>query len=126
MTTRNYTCMCGAFEGQVTGEPGLAVFCHCGTCRKQTGAAMQLGVWDDIKVLKGEDNLTKYSGKEGVSRNSCKTCGSVCYKVLGPGANAVPLGSLDPVVKPTCHIFVADRGNQAIPFPELPQHDGFP
>jgi hypothetical protein len=37
-----------------------------------------------------------------------------------------PLGTLDPVVKPSCHIFVAHRGNQAIMFPELPQYDEFP
>jgi hypothetical protein len=126
MATRNYTCMCGAFEGQVTGDPALACWCHCSMCRKQTGAAMQLGVWDDIQVLKGEDNLNKYEGMPGVFRNTCKTCGSFCYKVLGNGAKVAPLGTLDPVVKPTCHIFVADKGNQDIMFPELPQHDGFP
>jgi hypothetical protein len=126
MTTRNWTCMCGAFEGQVTGDPALAVYCHCGMCRKQTGAAMQLGVWDDLKVLKGEDNLIKYEGAPGVFRNSCKTCGSYCYKILGNGCKVAPLGTLDPVVKPTCHIFVADKGLGDVCFPELPQHDAFP
>jgi hypothetical protein len=125
MTTRNWTCMCGAFEGQVTGDPILACWCHCNMCRKQAGSAMQLGVWNDITVLKGQDNLIKYSGSPEVYRNSCKTCGSFCYKLMGDGANVVPLGMLDPVVKPTCHICVADKGNQDIMFPELPQHEGF-
>ena len=110
----------------MTGEPALACWCHCEMCRKETGAAMQLGVWDDLQVLKGEDNLIKYSGSPEVYRNSCKTCGSFCYKVLSNGAKVAPLGTLDPVVAPTCHIFVADKGNQPIMFPELPQHDGFP
>jgi hypothetical protein len=87
---------------------------------------MQLGVWDDIKVLNGDDNIKRYEGMPGVFRNTCKTCGSMCYEVLGNGAKVAPLGTLDPVVKPTCHIFVADKGNQYLMFPELPQHDGFP
>ena len=32
----------------------------------------------------------------------------------------------DAPVKPTCHIFVKDKGNQEIMFPELPQHQEFP
>jgi len=79
--------MCGNFEGEVTGDPALAVWCHCGTCRQQTGAAMQLGVWstDNFKVVKGEDSLIKYGSTEGkVYRNSCSKCGSFCFKVL-PG-----------------------------------------
>lgn len=128
MTTRTWSCMCGNFEGEVTGEPALACWCHCGMCRKQTGAAMQLGVFEDIKVLKGDDSLIKYEHTpgSGVFRNSCPKCGSFCYKVLSNGAKVAPLGSLDPIVKPTCHIFVKDKGNQEIMFPELPQYEEFP
>ena len=77
MTSRTWGCMCGSFEAQVEGDPALAVWCHCLTCRKQTGAAMQLGVWppDKFKVNKGEDRLIKYSSTEGkVFRNSCSKC----------------------------------------------------
>ena len=127
MSERTWTCMCGNFEGKVTGEPALAVWCHCGSCRKQTGAAMQLGVFEKLEVVKGDDKLIKYEGSKGVFRNSCSNCGSFCYKVLGDGAKVAPLGGLSgDVVKPTCHIFVADKGNQDIMFPELPQHDAFP
>jgi hypothetical protein len=89
---------------------------------------MQLGVFDDLKIIKGEDSLIKYEGSSGVFRNSCSNCGSFCYKVLSNGAMVAPLGALegDTVVQPTCHIFVKDRGDQAIMFPELPQHDEFP
>ena len=75
-TTRAWSCMCGNFEAQVTGEPALAVWCHCASCRAQTGAAMQLGVWsaDNFKVIKGDDDLIKYSKTEGIYRNSCAKC----------------------------------------------------
>ena len=87
---------------------------------------MQLGVFDDLKVVKGEDSLIKYESSSGVFRNSCSNCGSFCYKILSNGAMVAPLGALEggPVVQPTCHIFV--MGDQPIMFPELPQHEGFP
>ena len=132
MATYNWSCMCGNFEGEVKGDPALAVWCHCELCRKQTGAAMQLGVFPELKVVKGggDDNLIAYkaSADSETTRYSCKKCGSFCYKILGGGGNVAPLGALTggPVVKPTCHIFVADKGDQAVMFPELPQHDAFP
>lgn len=102
-------------------------WCHCETCRRQTGAAMQLGVFQNFEVLKGDDELIKYASTSGsVYRNSCKHCGSFCYKVLPDGAKVAPLGALEPVIKPTCHIFVKDKGSQDVMFPDLPQHDAFP
>ncbi|KAK1743334.1 hypothetical protein QTG54_005955 [Skeletonema marinoi] len=125
-TVRKYQCMCGSFEAQVTGEPVLACWCHCKTCRKQTGAAMQLGVFQNFEVLKGDDQLIKYASTSGAFRNSCQNCGSFCYKVLPDGVKVAPLGALEPKIKPTCHIFVKDKGSQDVMFPELPQHDAFP
>lgn len=90
---------------------------------------MQLGVFEKMEVLKGGDDLIKFEATEGLGtfRNSCNKCGSFCYKVLGTGAKVAPLGALSgDVVKPTCHIFCADKGNQPLMFPELPQHDEFP
>ena len=126
-TTRHWKCMCGAFSALVTGDANLACWCHCASCRAQTGAAMQLGVWpaDKFAIVTSGD-LIKFSKTEGVTRISCAKCGSFCYKVVPDGAIVAPLGSLEPLVKPTCHIFVADKGQQPVMFPELPQHDGFP
>jgi hypothetical protein len=61
----------------------------------------------------------------GIVRHSCGKCGSFCYKTLGKGPKGVPVGTLDPLVKPVAHIFVAHKGNQAIMFPELKQYDEF-
>eukprot|EP00591_Stephanopyxis_turris_P006809 CAMPEP_0195516548 /NCGR_PEP_ID=MMETSP0794_2-20130614/7627_1 /TAXON_ID=515487 /ORGANISM="Stephanopyxis turris, Strain CCMP 815" /LENGTH=129 /DNA_ID=CAMNT_0040645169 /DNA_START=86 /DNA_END=475 /DNA_ORIENTATION=- len=129
MTERTWSCMCGNFEGKVTGEPALACWCHCGLCRRQTGDAMQLGVFKNMEIIKGDDQLIKCEVNvgSGTFRNSCSICGSFCYKVLTDGKKVAPLGALSgDAVKPTCHIFVADKGNQPILFPELPQHDYFP
>ena len=96
-------------------------------CRKHTGAAMQLGVFPDTKILKGQDALIKWTGNGTVFRYSCRNCGRFCYKVLGDGTTVVPLGMLEPYVKPTMHIMVAHRGEQPVMFPELTQHgDGPP
>jgi len=68
---------------------------------------MQLGVFQNFEVLKGDDQLIKYASTSGsVFRNSFQNCGSFCYKVLSDGAKVAPLGALEPKIKPTCHIFV--------------------
>jgi hypothetical protein len=41
-------------------------------------------------------------------------------KILGNGCKVAPLGTLDPVVKPTCHIFVADKGQGDVCSPSFP------
>ena len=90
---------------------------------------MQLGVFENLEVLKGDDKLIEYEANpgSGTIRKSCPKCGSFAYKVLGNGAKVAPLGALSgEVVKPTCHIFVADKGHQDVMFPELTQHEGMP
>ena len=88
----------------------------------------KLGIFVSVKVLQGGDSLINYehSKGSGVVRHSCAKWGSFCNKTLGKGTKGVPLGTLDLVVKPVCHIFVAHRDNQEIMFLELPQHDEVP
>jgi hypothetical protein len=88
---------------------------------------MQLGIFMNFEVLQGGDSLINYEHNKGsgVVRHNCSKCGSFCYKTLGKGPKAVPVGTLDPVVKPVCNIFVAHRGNQEVMAPELPQYDEF-
>ena len=87
----------------------------------------QLAIFPALEVLRGGDDLIRYEGSSGVFRNSCNKCGSFCYKQIGPDTLVAPLGALSgDVVKPTCHIFVKDKGNQGIMFDDLPQHDEFP
>lgn len=80
--THELSSVCGSFAGKVTGDPQLAVWCHCEQCRKFTGAAMQLAVFadDKIEVTRGDENVNKYQSKPGIFRNSCKTCGAFVYK----------------------------------------------
>mmetsp|Transcript_4668 Transcript_4668/g.7775 ORF Transcript_4668/g.7775 Transcript_4668/m.7775 type:complete len:132 (+) Transcript_4668:93-488(+) len=129
-TTHTWSCICESFKGEVTGDPKLAVFCHCGQCRKYASTAMQLAIWDpsNFKVIKGDDNIFDYESAPETFRKSCKTCGSFVYKTIKKDATVVPIGALEggPAINPTCHIFCADKGDNNIPFPDLPQHDGFP
>jgi hypothetical protein len=90
---------------------------------------LQLGIFPKLEVIKGEGDLLAFekSPGSGVFRNSCKKCGSFCYKKIGADTLVAPLGALSgDVIKPTCHIFVSDKGHQEIMFPELPQHQEFP
>lgn len=87
----------------------------------------QLGIFPKLEVLKGGDDLINYEATEGVVRKSCSKCGSFCYKVIKGDTLVAPLGALSgDVVKPTCHIFCKDKGNQAVMFDDLPMHDAFP
>lgn len=132
LAVRTWKCMCGSFEGQVTGDPAFSCWCHCKACRQQSSSAMHLGIFPNFKVLKGDDNLIKYEHSEGIFRNSCRTCGSFCYKVAADGAKVAPLGALEggpagaPALKASCHIMCAHKGDNDIMFPEHPQHDEFP
>ena len=100
------------------------VFANHDTILTPLLAAMQLGVFENLEVLKGDDTLVKFEAQpgSGTVRKSCPKCGSFAYKILGNGAKVAPLGALSgDVVKPTCHIFVADKGDYYDITDDLPQ-----
>ncbi len=78
---RTSSCLCGAVQLQLTGEPMIMGLCHCDSCRRWLGApthASALWSSDDVVFLAGEDNLTtfKRSPETGSHRKFCMTCGS--------------------------------------------------
>jgi hypothetical protein len=103
MTTavRTWTCLCGKFQGQVTGEPEAAVFCHCMMCRRYASTAMQLAVFapEQFTVLSDEAAvpMIRFKSSPAMTRVACGTCGAYAYKDLG-GKYAVPLGPLEYVL----------------------------
>lgn len=122
-----YTCH------QVTGVPAMAVFCHCTSCRVYAGGAGNVAAFpvEQLTYTKGQDNLILYEQVPGKQRMSCKTCGSWVQNTLPPNnLQIIPLASLNvvsgPVLKPTMHIWVGDRGDMDLPTDGLPQHDGWP
>ena len=76
MTTK-VTCHCGAVELRVTLADGLnsARRCDCSFCRRRGAPALTVNL-GDLEVVKGADNLTRYSfGSNTAKHHFCKTCG---------------------------------------------------
>lgn len=111
----------------------MAVFCHCTSCRVYGGGAGTVAAFpvEQLTYSKGQDNLIVYEQVPGKLRMSCKTCGSWVQNTLPPNnLQIIPLASLavvsGPLLKPTMHIWVGDRGNMDLPTDGLPQHEGWP
>ncbi|MFV2052065.1 GFA family protein [Aliiroseovarius sp. YM-037] len=71
------TCHCGAVELDVTPNEPLteAGRCDCSFCRRRGAAAVTVDL-DDLRIVKGEDNLTRYTWGTGTAKHYfCKTCG---------------------------------------------------
>jgi hypothetical protein len=105
-------CLCGATRYQVTDYDRI-VHCHCGTCKKATGAAF--ATWVCIRLslfrqLRGAATFRRSS--PGCSRAFCAECGtSLFMKYDSDHEIAVSLGSLDDRarVSPDYSIWTSER-----------------
>jgi len=107
-------CLCGAVAFKATADPLRAVNCHCGMCRKHSGAAFLTFVHfpaDAFTWTKGE--VTRYGSSAEADRGFCRTCGSTLTMhetVLGARVQ-VTLGSLDRPedVRPDDHVWTVSQ-----------------
>jgi len=87
MDTRTGGCLCGAvrFEARLEGTDLGA--CHCGMCRRWSGAAtVSLPVKADAMRIDGEDAVRAYRSSDWAERCFCGICGSsLWYRVTLPG-----------------------------------------
>ncbi|OGT39811.1 MAG: aldehyde-activating protein [Gammaproteobacteria bacterium RIFCSPHIGHO2_12_FULL_36_30] len=70
-------CHCGAVEVAVQFDNGLENIrrCNCSLCKRK-GAVMAMVPITNLKVIKGENNLTLYQWNTKVAEHYfCKTCG---------------------------------------------------
>ena len=112
-------CLCGALRYCATvGETPPTGHCHCGMCRKATGAT--LFSWIEIAAenfafTRGEPRT--FSSSHLAQRNFCETCGcQIAFRFSsdtedGNESYWVPLGSADQpgLFAPTHQIFIRDR-----------------
>ena len=125
------SCLCGAVRYAVRDEFRYALNCHCGQCRRATGAAFKpfAGIErQKLKLTRGRDSLLIY-GDERAHDARCGQCGSLLYSVVRDGEFVhVTLGTLIdvPAIRPTAHIFVGSKAAWHDITDNLPQHDEFP
>lgn len=77
MQTKTGSCHCGAVQFEVTLPNGLEKLrrCNCSLCTRK-GAVMASVLIENLKVTKGQENLTLYQWNTKTAKHFfCKTCG---------------------------------------------------
>ncbi len=124
-------CYCRAIVYEVADAFEYAMNCHCGECRRATGAAYKpfagIGA-EHLRIVEGEQSLMRFGDDAGHNAN-CSRCGSLLYSLVRDGGYVhVTLGTLvdEPAIKPSAHIFVGSKASWELICDGLPQFDGFP
>ncbi len=126
-------CLCGGVRFRVGGPFELMAHCHCGECRKASGAdyATNATVGEEqIEWLSGRDSLGRYESSPGNVRCFCSRCGSPVMKLVAskPGKVRIRLGLLegDPGSRPLMHVFVGEGAPWTEIHDELPRFERLP
>ena len=78
------SCFCGEVQFTVTGEPAVAGYCHCDSCRSWSAAPVNaFTLWhpDAVRVTHGADNIGTYNKTPRSYRKWCKSCGGHLFTV---------------------------------------------
>ena len=124
-------CYCGAVTFTVCDVFEYALYCHCGACRRRTGAASKPfgGVRTSaLNIRDGEDTIQRLGDSDG-HHASCGKCGSLLYSLVKEGTYVhVTFGTLidSPTIIPSAHIFVGSKASWDVIHDSLPQYEGFP
>lgn len=125
-------CLCGAVRYEVDAEPKWVSHCHCGMCRRQTGALIGTYVGfpaGSVRWIRAEP--TRYRSTDDVDRSFCATCGSTIgfHRVH---ETSLAAGSLDdPAALPVAqcrraHVWNQERVAWFDTTDDWPRYDGFP
>lgn len=115
-------CLCGAVRYQAATAPIWASYCHCGMCRKASGAPF--ASWVEFpagSVAWTGAEAARYNSSEGAIRRFCATCGTL-LTFEAEGLMFMTLGSLDHPEKVTVerHCYTSAR------LPGIRMADGLP
>ena len=112
--TRKSGCACGAVQVEISGEPAVQAYCHCGSCRDWLGApihAASLWLTPSVNVVKGADKLGMYKKTEASHRQFCTACGApVLVRHPALGMTDIPAGSVAGLAyQPTVHVNYGEK-----------------
>ncbi len=107
-------CLCGAVRYRASADPVRAVSCHCGMCRRASGAAFLTFVHfpsDSLVWTVGKPR--RYRSSPEAERGFCAKCGSTLtmHESVLEDRVQVCLGSLDRAgdVRPDDHVWTEDQ-----------------
>jgi hypothetical protein len=123
-------CACGAVRYELRATPSDTGWCHCGLCRRTSGAPAvaftTIGV-GDFSFTRGAP--ARWRSTSFGERGFCPTCGSLLTIRLDfqPDTIDITAGTLDrpDAVAPGFHVFCRDAVAWGLPDDGLPRHDGF-
>ena len=127
------SCLCGNIKFEITGEFENFFFCHCKSCRKDTGSAHASNLFSStakLKWLKGEKEVKTYNhNNSGHVKSFCPKCSSALPNIQMNGkVLVVPAGCLDTDVEtvPTGHIYLNEKANWDHNLEEYPHYEFLP
>ena len=128
------SCLCGALQYRVTGEPSRFYHCHCSRCRKATGTGHATNLFLDNGTLTwtGDTALIKrfkVPEAERFTRTFCTQCGGpLPAEIASMNLVFVPAGTLDiePDIGPQAHIFFGSRTAWSCTDDKIPCFDTYP
>ncbi len=107
-------CLCGSVRYQALGDPEWVAHCHCGSCRRNTGAVLATFAGfttSSFRYVTGTP--ARYHSSPGVTRIFCPGCGTpLTYETeRSPDEVHINLGSLDDPQSfvPTLHVHAAEQ-----------------
>ncbi|MBK6714483.1 MAG: GFA family protein [Burkholderiales bacterium] len=109
------SCYCGKVAVAIQALPQRTINCHCGQCRRLSGAAFTtwLTVERTAASIEGIELLSSFRPTENVQRWFCSTCGSHVYSEDGrlPRYYGFPAGIFDEaqIPEPSAQYFVSDK-----------------
>lgn len=127
------SCLCGSIKYEITGKFEKFFFCHCKSCRKDTGSAHAANLFSTtakLKWLKGEEEIKTYNhNNSGHIKSFCPICSSALPNIQINGKLlVVPAGSLDSDIEmiPTGHIYLNEKANWDHNLEKFPHYDELP
>ena len=128
------SCLCGAVQYEISGDPKRFYHCHCQRCRKATGTGHASNLMikaDSVRWAKGEALLARYKlpDAERFATCFCTQCGSPMPRLIPElGVTVIPAGSLDtaPALPPPARIFWDSRADWSCTAGDLPVFSEYP
>lgn len=126
MKTTDISCLCGAIQVRISGEPVEQFYCHCDDCPAVSGGAyVGVAIYpsDAVAVMQGEPKAWTY---KTLPRKLCATCGTrllgevPAFDQRGVMANLLPPGTFKPKFHINCRYAVLPVKD------DLPHYKAFP
>jgi hypothetical protein len=133
-TSLRGSCLCGAVQYEISGEPTKFYHCHCARCRKSTGTGHASNLFlqpASLTWIQGETLVRSFKipAAKRFTRQFCASCGSpLPRQVKDTDIVIAPAGSLDSelTLKPQSRIFWDSRASWSCCGDDLPVHSEYP